>query len=62
MENKSKIIFIILFGGDYAWYIPHFIKSCKFNPSIDFLILTDLSPKFKNIPQNVTIKDYSIYE
>ncbi|MBP3517922.1 MAG: hypothetical protein J6K31_05890 [Parabacteroides sp.] len=62
MENNSTIIFVILYFGDYAWYIPHFIKSCKFNPSINFLILSDLGSKFKNIPDNVTIKDYSVSE
>ncbi len=29
--------------GPYPWYFPYFIHSCGFNPTIDFILITDNS-------------------
>lgn len=60
MENKNKIVFIILFMGEYQWYIPYFIKSCVYNPSIDFVVLTDNPRNFLNLPDNIKVSEYTL--
>ena len=57
--NSSSILFLICWQGDYPWYFPYFLHSCRYNPSIDFLILTDNDTKLE-LPPNVKIIPYSI--
>jgi len=51
--NITSIIFLICWQGNYPWYFPYFLHSCRSNPAIDFLIFTDnkstleLSPNVK---------------
>lgn len=52
---EYEIVLIILFMDEYQWYIPCFIKSCIYNPNIDFVILTDNPGNFPNFPNNVKI-------
>ena len=52
--------FIIVFFGDYTWYFPYFLHSCRYNPSIDFLIFTNQSDAKLDLPANVKIIPYSI--
>lgn len=58
---KSTIGIITCFFGEFPWYFPYFLHSCKFNPTIDFYIITDISwsgelpPNVKFI--NKTIND-----
>jgi len=47
------------FMGDYPWYFPYFLHSCRYNPTIDFLILTDNNAKLE-LPPNVKIIPYSL--
>ena len=54
-----KIVFIIIYIGDYLWYFPYFLHSCQYNPNIDFLIYTDNHTKLE-LPPNVKIIPYSI--
>lgn len=45
--------------GQYPWYFPYFLHSCKYNSSVDFIILSD--NKFPVVlPANVKILHYSI--
>ncbi|WP_132529813.1 DUF6625 family protein [Pedobacter psychrotolerans] len=48
--HKPKIAIIICFFGDFPWYFPFFLHSCKFNPDIDFLIFTDNEYDFGSLP------------
>ncbi len=41
--------------GDYPWYFPYFIHSCKYNPSVDFIIITNNTNPIPNKPDNVKI-------
>ena len=43
------------------WYFPYFIHSCKYNPTIDFLIITDNKTAIDHKPPNVKIipKDFN---
>ena len=50
-----RIIFIITYLGEYPWYFPYFLHSCRYNPTVDFLIFTDNSDVELDLPENVKI-------
>jgi len=56
----NRIIFLIAFIGKYPWYFPYFLHSCRYNPTIDFLIFTDNNKPNLAFPDNVRIMPYSI--
>lgn len=60
MNKYNRIVFIIPYMGEFPWYFPYFLHSCKSNPSIDFIILTDNKIELPNIPLNVKFKNYSL--
>jgi len=53
-QNKSIAILTCYFGK-WPWYFPYFIHSCKFNPTIDFIIITDNDDPIPDKPENVKI-------
>lgn len=55
MENLHSICIITCWYGEFPWYFPYFIKSCRYNPSIDFFIITDNTSLIKDQPENVKI-------
>ena len=55
-----RIIFIIPYIGKYPWYFPYFLHSCRYNPTVDFLIFTDNNHRGLNLPSNVWIINYSL--
>jgi len=57
--NLVSIAFIIYWHGDYPWYFPYFLRSCRYNPTIDFLIFKDNKSKLE-LPANVKIIPYSL--
>ena len=56
----QRIVFIIAYMGKYPWYVPYFIHSCRYNPTIDFIIITDNNDKNLELPANVKIIPCSI--
>lgn len=46
--------------GEFPWYFPYFLHSCKFNPNINFVILTDNKSIPQNTPSNVRFLNYSL--
>ncbi len=54
-----SIVFIIPYIGSLPWYFPYFLHSCKYNPSIDFILLTDHHEKIES-PPNLKILNYTI--
>lgn len=46
---------LICYFGELPWYFEYFIHSCKLNPTIDFILITDSNRKMKNLPDNFTI-------
>ena len=50
----KKICMIICWSGEYPWYLPYFLHSCRYNPSIDFLLFTDRNSPL-SLPENVKI-------
>ena len=46
--------------GDWPWYFPYFLHSCRFNQSIDFIILSDCKSTMIEFPSNVRLLNYTI--
>ncbi|GAB2827966.1 DUF6625 family protein [Ferruginibacter profundus] len=53
--RKEKIAILTCWYGSYPWYFPYFIHSCKYNASIDFIIITDNTEPIIDKPKNVII-------
>lgn len=51
----KSIAVLTCWYGAYPWYFPYFIHSCSFNPTIDFVIITENIETITNKPQNVKI-------
>ena len=56
----SKIVFIIPYIGRYPWYFPYFLHSCRYNPTVDFLIFTDNETPELDVPVNVSIIPFTL--
>ena len=53
---QTSIAVITCWYGPYPWYFPYFIHSCIYNPTIDFIIITDNDESLIcNKPENVRI-------
>lgn len=52
---QTSIAIITCWYGSYPWYFPYFIHSCTYNPTIDFIIITDNIEAIPNKPDNVKI-------
>lgn len=55
----KKIVLITCYFGKFPWYIPLFIKSCGYNPTIDFLIYSDCNSEYK-VPDNFKIVPFTL--
>lgn len=57
VKNKQyySIAIILCWYGPYPWYLPYFIHSCTFNPTIDFYIITDNKGVINDKPENVRL-------
>lgn len=60
IKSNSRIAFIITWFGEWPWYFPYFLHSCKYNPDIDFYIFSDNYLRESHCPQNVHLKKFSI--
>jgi hypothetical protein len=56
----NRIAFIITYIGAYPWYLPYFLHSCRYNPTVDFLILTDSKESNPELPANIKMIPCSI--
>jgi hypothetical protein len=55
VQHNKTIALLTCWYGNYPWYFPYFIHSCLYNPTIDFVIITDNKQLVPNKPQNVKI-------
>jgi hypothetical protein len=60
--NLNKIGILTCWYGQYPWYFPYFIHSCSYNPTIDFIIITDNKELIGDKPENVKIINKTIEE
>jgi hypothetical protein len=51
----KSIALITCWYGPFPWYFPYFVFSCKFNPTVDFIIVTDNEDEIQNKPDNLKI-------
>ena len=49
---KNKILLIIAYFGEFHNYFDLFLKSCEWNPDVNWLIVTDNKVEY-NYPKNV---------
>lgn len=55
MLYNNTIAILNCWYGPYPWYFPYFIHSCSYNPSIDFITITDNQELIHKKPENVKI-------
>lgn len=55
MSTDKKIGILVCWYGPYPWYFSYFIHSCSYNPTIDFIIITDNKHLILDKPENVKI-------
>ncbi|MDR7370785.1 DUF6625 family protein [Flavobacterium aquidurense] len=55
MSKLTSIASITCWYGKFPWYLPYFLHSCSFNPTVDFYIITDNQTRIDNKPDNVKI-------
>lgn len=51
----KSIALITCWYGPFPWYFPYFVFSCKYNPTVDFIIVTDNEDEIQNKPDNFKI-------
>jgi len=57
---EHRIVFLITFLGSYPWYFSYFLHSCRYNPTVDFLIFSDNNYPNLVLPANVKMIPTSI--
>ena len=65
MNKNKRIALITCYSGQLPWYFDYFAHSCKYNPTIDFYIITDDISCRITLPDNVklinrTLKQISV--
>lgn len=58
---KHKIVVLVCYFGHFPWYFNYFLHSCKYNPTVDFLIFTDIDYSYE-LPSNVVFVKKSLQE
>ena len=51
----KRIAILICYFGNLPWYFHYFVHTCKYNPDVDFYIITDDESWTNELPSNVTI-------
>lgn len=60
--NLKKIATLTCWYGPYPWYFPYFIDSCRYNPTVDFIIITENTEFIANKSDNVIIVNKTMEE
>jgi hypothetical protein len=53
--QQKSIALIVCYYGKLPWYFNYFVHSCRYNPTVDFFIVTDDTAWKQQLPPNVTI-------
>jgi hypothetical protein len=54
-QKVKSVAIVTCYFGSWPWYFPYFVHSCKFNPAIDFVIITDTDEEIYDKPENIKI-------
>lgn len=57
----KSIVFISCYFGHFPWYFPYFLRSCEYNPSVSFIIITDNEAP-ADLPANVSFVNKTLDE
>lgn len=57
MPKTTSIIIIIPYFGQWPFWMPFFIESCRANPDINWLLIGDC-PVLERLPDNVEQRDF----
>src|SRR5262245_52309338 len=49
----TKIAILTCYFGKLPWYFQYFLHSCRYNPTVDFILITDREEDFESKPKNV---------
>lgn len=52
---QKSIAILTCWYGLYPWYFPYFVHSCRYNPTVDFIIITDNDESIHNKPENIIL-------
>lgn len=55
MHKEKSVAIVICYIGKLPWYFDYFAHSCKYNPSVHFIIITDDKTYNKPVPENVLL-------
>jgi len=55
MKINKSIGMLVCYYGKLPWYFHYFLHSCRYNPTVDFFIITDDGAYKKSLPQNVKL-------
>jgi hypothetical protein len=55
MKEEKSIAIVTCWYGKYPWYFPYFMHSCRYNLTVDFILITDNQETIVNKPENVKI-------
>ena len=58
----KTIAFVVAYYGKFPNYFPAWLNSCRQNPTVDFLIFTDISSEGYSLPPNVRFIPMSFEE
>lgn len=52
VKKEHRIVLLSTYFGPTPWYFPYFVLSCRYNPSVDFLLFADHETGLE-LPPNV---------
>lgn len=55
MKKNKKLALLTCYFGKLPWYFNYFAHSCKYNPTVDFFLITDDNSYFKPLPPNLKL-------
>jgi len=62
MDKNKTIALIVCYLGKFPWYFAYFVHSCKYNPTVDFFIVTDDRSYVNPLPNNVKLVHKTLNE
>jgi hypothetical protein len=54
-KQNNTLALLVCYFGRLPWYFDYFVHSCKYNPTVDFFIVTDDTGYKKDLPPNVKL-------
>ncbi|OAI94482.1 DUF6625 family protein [Pseudomonas putida] len=58
IKSKPRILFVIPYFGQWPFWMPFYLESCRRNPDIDWLLFSDCGVP-ENLPANVSVESIS---